>query len=590
MMPAVLPAQEGVVCAVARLTCRLQAPAGGRGPAARRLISSWRSLLGGAPSSKKNHIVAAATSAPLPALTRPRRAPAGRRPPAAQSAGGGGGGLVRAAASAAGPSSASAAPPAGGPRVCILGGGFGGLYTAVKLEALMWPPGTRPQVTLIDQAERFTFKPLLYELLSGAAGEDEVAPPFAQLLAPYAVTFVRGRVAAVRPDGAPAAGGGGSEGGGAVVLESGDSVPYDWLVLALGAETNTFGVPGVKENALGFSTYADAARVAARLDALDAAPSPPSVVVVGGGYAGVELAAAVAERRRGRGRVQLVTSGGDVLPAATQGQREAARRALADGGVAILAGEAVTEVRAVAPGGEGAPRLVYTRGAGGEAQALEADLVLWAAGQAPAPRADAAAAAALPFPADARGATETDATLRVLRHPRVFALGDVAVGGGGGGGGGGGAGGAPLPATAQVAFQQADYVAWNLWASMNGRPLLRFAYQHLGDMMSLGASRGAVALPIPVPPPLSAAAGAGPLGELLRAAGVRVSATYAGGSDGVTLEGPLAAGLRRAAYLYRQPTDEQRLKVAAAWAGEATRQVAELARQVLGGGRPGGRP
>lgn len=70
-----------------------------------------------------------------------------------------------------------------------------------------WPlsrqPGacSRPtQVTLIDQSDRFVFKPLLYELLSGAASEEEVAPPFAQLLAPYPVTFVQGRVASVQPE------------------------------------------------------------------------------------------------------------------------------------------------------------------------------------------------------------------------------------------------------------------------------------------------------------------------------------------------------------------------------------------------------
>lgn len=57
-----------------------------------------------------------------------------------------------------------------------------------------------PQVTLIDQSDRFVFKPLLYELLSGAASEEEVAPPFAQLLAPYPVTFVQGRVASVQPE------------------------------------------------------------------------------------------------------------------------------------------------------------------------------------------------------------------------------------------------------------------------------------------------------------------------------------------------------------------------------------------------------
>ena len=498
--------------------------------------------------------------------------------------------FVRAMASSAGPGPAAAGDASDGPRVCILGGGFGGLYTAVKLESLMWARGTKPRVTLIDQADRFTFKPLLDELLTGAANEDEVAPSYSQLLAPYPlVKFVRGRVAAVKPEGGGGADGS-SDGGGTVVLASGEALTYDWLVLALGAETVTFGVPGVKEHAVPFSSYEDAARVAARLDALAAAPATPEVVIVGGGYAGVELAAAMADKLGGRGRIQLVTSAADILQGSPEGQRAAARRVLKDDNVSVLAGSAVTEVRLAAAGGaaaasaDTAKRLVYVKGASGQQDVLEADLVVWAAGQAPAPRADASASGsvAIPFPVDARGATQTDPTLRVLRNSHVFALGDVAVTG---------QDAKRLPATAQVAFQQADYVAWNVWASINSRPLLKFNYQHLGDMMSLGATRGAVSLPIPVPPPLSAAAQAGPLGELLRIAGVKVNTTYGGASDGVTLEGPLAAVLRRAAYLYRQPTDQQRLRVAGAWAGQAGKAAAEVARQLLAGGsttKPGG--
>ncbi len=78
-----------------------------------------------------------------------------------------------------------------GPRVCILGGGFGGLYTALRLDSLLWPQGSKPQVTLIDRSSRFVFKPLLYELLNGGATQDEVAPPFSQLLAPYSINFIQ---------------------------------------------------------------------------------------------------------------------------------------------------------------------------------------------------------------------------------------------------------------------------------------------------------------------------------------------------------------------------------------------------------------
>lgn len=85
-------------------------------------------------------------------------------------------------------------------------------------------------------------------------------------------------------------------------------------------------------------------------------------------------------------------------------------------------------------------------------------------------------------------------------------------------------------------------------------------YQHLGSMMSLGAANAAVALPVELPSAVADTLRGSPLEGLLSAAGVR-----AGAGGGVTLEGPLAQLLRRAAYLYRQPTGEQRLSVAASW-------------------------
>lgn len=127
--------------------------------------------------------------------------------------------------------------------------------------------------------------------------------------------------------------------------------------------------------------------------------------------------------------------------------------------------------------------------------------MLWTAGSQPSTAAQQGLQ--MPFPRNERGAMRTDDTLRVVGHPRVFALGDLASA----------AGGeqylASAPATAQVhdapsrllrtlrpaafspawlqvAFQQANYAAWNIWAAVHNRPLLPFKYQHLGDMMSLG--------------------------------------------------------------------------------------------------------
>ncbi|KAI9073243.1 hypothetical protein K1719_044794 [Acacia pycnantha] len=74
----------------------------------------------------------------------------------------------------------------------------------------------------------------------------------------------------------------------------------------------------------------------------------------------------------------------------------------------------------------------------------------------------------LPLPLNGRGQAETNETLRVKGHPRI------------------------LPATAQVAFQQADFAGWNLWAAINGRPLFPFRFQNLGEKMTLGRNAAAI--------------------------------------------------------------------------------------------------
>ncbi|KAL7201482.1 hypothetical protein ACSBR1_033228 [Camellia fascicularis] len=117
------------------------------------------------------------------------------------------------------------------PRVCILGGGFGGVYTALRLESLAWPDNKKPQVLLVDQSERFVFKPMLYELLSGEVDIWEIAPCFSDLLANTSVLFFQDRVKLLHPldhEGmyAPTR----SSCGGTVHLESGLLIEYDCQV------------------------------------------------------------------------------------------------------------------------------------------------------------------------------------------------------------------------------------------------------------------------------------------------------------------------------------------------------------------------
>ncbi|GLC41561.1 hypothetical protein PLESTB_000701900 [Pleodorina starrii] len=545
---------------------------------------------------------------------------------------------------------ASASPSSRGgsaaPRVVVLGGGFGGLYAAIRLDQLMWPRGRKPQITLVDQSDRFVFKPLLYELLNGTASAEEVAPPLAQLLAPYPIRFVQAQVSGVHPaeeataiDPAaapppPPHDAAADDAAGHVSLSDGTSLPYDYLLVALGSQPDSRGVPGVREWAVPFNSFEDAERVRGTLDLLADSGAGGSVVIVGGGYAGVELAAVVGERllagRRGGGggggslSVRLVTPGSDVLEGCPEGQRAAANQALAELGVEVLTGTRVQALEAPAADGPSLTALptactvVYTpadvssasaasssSGAEGGAppapeqqqQRLAADLVVWTAGNSPATRE---ARQGFPFPTNARGAIETEPSLRVQGSHVVFALGDVAVASSSSSPSSSASSydphphqsqpqaqssqssqGVPpsqLPATAQVAFQQADYAAWNIWAAINGRPLLPFRYQHLGSMMSLGQANAAVALPVEVPPPLTDALRVSPLGPLLSAAGVRLGGGPGGsGSGGVTVEGPLAALLRRGAYLYRQPTNEQRISVASSWLRMGLEAAAALA-------------
>jgi len=404
------------------------------------------------------------------------------------------------------------------PRICILGGGFGGLYTALRLSSLPWPPGQAPKIILVDKNDQFVFKPLLYEFLTGEMAADEVAPSYSSLLKGTSVKFLQGRVASIEPspveEGTIGVGGKWSSGGGKVILDE-SNVEYDWLVLALGAEIKLDQVPGVKELALPFATLEDAKRVDLRLSELERLGRRAEVAVVGGGVSGVELAATVAERMGAHANITVLTSGRDVMSRNPAGQRADAVKALEGYGVEVLPQCLVTSCLEVPC--EGAPSKYKIDLQDG--REVTADLVLWTAGQNPVVPEESKPVGAYGMRLARGGEVVTDPFLRVRRHPQVFALGDAAFALS--------SQGDQLPATAQVAFQAADYVGWNIWASVNDRPLLPFRYQHLGDMMALGTWDAAVALPM----------------------------------DLLNLNGRAASILRRAAYVYRQPTVDQALKV-----------------------------
>jgi NADH dehydrogenase len=386
-------------------------------------------------------------------------------------------------------------------RICILGGGFGGLYTALKLSQFPW--ATPPEILLIDRHDRFVFSPLLYELMTGELQTWEVAPPFAEILQNTSIRFLQAQVERIDLTDRQ------------VYLVGNNPIAYDRLVIALGGETPLEGIPGAADYALPFRNVNDAYTLQERLRVLEGSDQDKiRIAIVGAGYSGVELACKLADRLRSRGRLRIIDRHDSILRTTSEFNRNAAKKALSDRGVWLDLDTSVQSIES------DVIALEYK----GQVDRLSVDLVLWTVGTQVAQ-----VVRQLPLPHNDRGQLLTATTLQIPERSEVFALGDAAECRD--------EDGQLVPTTAQAAFQQADYVAWNIWASgstdpassTGNRPLLPFRYVNLGEMMTLGTE----------------------------------NATLAG--LGVQLDGPLAHIARRLIYLYRLPTWEHQLKVGFNW-------------------------
>jgi demethylphylloquinone reductase len=378
-------------------------------------------------------------------------------------------------------------------KICILGGGFGGLYTALRLTQMNWTQ--KPEITLVDQRDRFVFAPLLYELLTGELESWEVAPEYTTLLANTGIQFCQQPVVGLDLDQK------------IVRFGNGTTLDYDRLVLAMGGETPMDMVGGAAEYAIPFRNVADATRVADRLRQLETSEAEKiRVAIVGGGYSGVELACKLAERLGDRGRVRIVELSDKILANSPDFNRETAEKALSERSVWRDLETSVTAITA------DSITLKYQE----TENTIPVDLVLWTVGNRVVSLVQA-----LPIDHNPRGQVLVTSAMQVESHPDIFALGDLAECRD--------ESGQLVPATAQGAFQQADYAGWNVWASLNDRPLLPFRYQALGEMMTLGTD----------------------------------NATLSG--LGLNLTGMPAHVARRMIYLFRMPTLEHQVKVGMSW-------------------------
>jgi NADH dehydrogenase len=392
--------------------------------------------------------------------------------------------------------------------VVIVGGGFGGLYTALALAEQR----NHPPILLIEPSPRFLFLPLLYELLSGELRSWEIAPRYDDLLAGRGVAWLQDRVERI------------DLGERSLRTHAGRRIPWGRLVLACGGQVDSFGIPGVDRHTLGFRTLADVERLQELIGRLRRERRPlQRLAIVGAGPTGVELACKLADLAGDSALVELIEQGEQLLPRNRTFSREQALLALQRRDVRLRTRTRVTAVepdrlRLVARSSAEA-----ARGPAPEEELLPVSGVIWTAGLRfrppllhPEP------------PSDGRGRLLCHGDLRLRGHDDVFVVGDLANLPGP-------EDDDPLPSTAQVAFQQAPVAAANLLHSLAEEPLEPFRFQELGEMMSLGVGEASLT------------------------------------GLGVNLAGPAAYPLRRLAYLARLPRRSLQLRVAAGWLADWSR-------------------
>lgn len=417
------------------------------------------------------------------------------------------------------------------PHIVILGAGFGGVYTAKRLAPRV--KKGEVDVTIVNRTNYFLFTPLLHEVATGSLGPSSVAEPLREIFAGTGVSVVEGEVEGI-------------DASAREVKVSGHAIGYDYLVVATGAETSYYGIPGADRFTLPLKSLADASAIRARIiDAFERAmfcadPSERaqllSFVVVGGGPTGVETVAELEEFVCGMAKryyhslvledgkkiedeasISLIHTGPELLPQFMPSLRAAAQDRLRKKGVRLLLNKTVT---AVSPKG-----LALADGA-----LVPAGVVIWAAGVKPIVPHFIQGASTAPTPALIGGRLQVDPHFRLAADERIFALGDVA------------GYTPPVPFLAQAAIAQARTVADNIVAALRGKQLRPLAFALKGSMASVG-QRFAIGQ---ITPPI--------LGRL--------------GGGQVAVSGLFAWLMWRTIYLFKFLSWKKRVRIMVDWAFE----------------------
>ncbi len=358
-------------------------------------------------------------------------------------------------------------------RVLILGGGFGGLYAALQFEKRRDP---RLEVTVVNRENFFLFTPMLHEIAASDLDLTNIVNPVRKML--RHVNFFCGDVDKIDIQGKR------------VTVSHGfdrhsHDLEYDHLVLALGAVTNFFNLPGVAERALTMKSLGDAIqlrnRLIAHLEEADtecaqtARPALLTFVVAGGGFAGVETIASINDFLRDALpfypnlkeemlRIVVVHPGEFILPELGEKLGRYADKKLRERGVEIYAKAKVAAVR---------PNEIELS----TGERISSSTLIWTAGVSPNPILDLVACG------KERGRIKVNANLEVEGVLGLWALGDCALVPDSATGG-------FCPPTAQHASREGKVLAQNILADVYGRPKRPFSFKTLGLLAAIGRRTG----------------------------------------------------------------------------------------------------
>ncbi|HSC72056.1 MAG TPA: NAD(P)/FAD-dependent oxidoreductase [Candidatus Methylomirabilis sp.] len=356
-------------------------------------------------------------------------------------------------------------------KVVIIGGGFGGVNAARVLG------GKEVDVTLIDRRNHHLFQPLLYQVAMAGLSPADIAAPIRGMLAPYQnIRVLLGEVQSVDLKSRT------------VLTDCSETgcagLPYDYLIMACGAQHAYFGHEEWEEHAPGLKTLEQATEIRRRvLSAFEAAEKEAdpkrqkrllTFIVIGGGATGVELAGAIGEMSRftlasdfrkidpAMSRVILIEAGSRILSAFAESLSQRAVRDLERLGVEVWTSKLVTMVDAdgVMLGDEKVPAATVLWGAGVQASGLGKELGV---------------------ELDRQGRVKVQPDLSIKGCPEVFVVGDQANFPD--------ENGEPLPGLAPVALQQGRCSAGNILRDIAGRPRQAYRYFDKGHMATIGRSK-----------------------------------------------------------------------------------------------------